>query len=425
MELHNSIHEQRVPIESPEKGNGNPFSQSLDTELVAVIQKLESLYREGRRTFVLITHRDPDADAIAGCFGFDRLIRGILPDDVTVRWMHDGHLCAPLREASGRDTESVSNLKTLIQSSPEGAVAIILVDQPGLHSCAVLPPAIRLDEVFVNREADIILDHHGDPRHQDGAICAPECGCTAALVYRLLQHAENHERYRSVPFTEKERAHFALLVNIGARTDAGQSVSGELPRDVSPYVLWAVANTEGFFSAQHARPFDVLEDRHARLVETAQREAQVYEGIEIKGVVARLIVAYAGVVESSHCVGACASKLFEIERARAHREPTAIPVAVVVCGLIRPEEQSDESVVHAGERVQVSVRSEAPVDAEHIAATISSVGGGRTGAAAAQLAVPEQFDCVPDEVYASRLLELLEAKLTLPHSGTWNVDARP
>ena len=403
---------------------GIPFSSRLDAELAAIIHKLEQLYSEGRRTFVVVTHRDPDADAIAGCLGMDRLIRGVLPGDVTIRWMHDGELCSSLRRACGRTTESIRNLQGVFEGSPEGAVAVIVVDQPGLHSRAVLPCSLELDSALGNREADIILDHHGESRMHDGAVCAPECGCTAALVYRLLQLAQNHERYRVTSFSQDEASRLALLVNVGARTDAGQSIVGPLPEHVSPFVAWAVANTEGGFALADAKPFDILASRHGQLVENAKRESLVYDGVDIDGVITRLVLAYAGVADSAHCIGACASKLFEYERAKNQGDASAIPLAVVVCGIIRPDSQPEAAVVHAGERVQISIRTDPLVDAEFIAERISTAGGGRAGAAAAQINVPQKYDSLSDSLYVSRLLELLEVKLTWPEQYSWNLDAR-
>lgn len=404
--------------------SGNPFSAQLDTELLSIIAKLEELYREGKRTFVIVTHRDPDADAIAGCLGMERLIRGILPSDVMIKWMHDGELCASLAKTCGRVTESITHLPSVIEASPEGSVAVVVVDQPGLHSCAVLPPAMRYGSQLGNREADIILDHHGEERYQHGAIALPESGCTAALIYRLLQLAREHEGFKSSISSSEDEARFALLVNVGARTDAGQNIFGTLAESVSPFVAWAVRSTEGKFPSSDAQAFDVLASQRADLLDSAKRDAHIYHGVEIDGVPTHLVVAYAGVAESTHCIGACASKMFDFERERARVECGGLPVAVVVCGIIRPESKLDAEVVHAGERVQISIRTEPAIDAELIAAEISSGGGGRVGAAAAQLTVPKRYDSVTDELFVERLIELLEVKLTWPEKYNWKLDAR-
>lgn len=403
---------------------GSPFSQSIDAELAAVLGKLVRLYEEGRRTFVIVTHRDPDADAIAGCLGMDRLIRGLLPSDVTIRWMHDGELCSSLRGVVARKTESITGLPGVFEGAPEGSVAVVVVDQPGLHSCAVLPRSMRLDPVLGNREADIIVDHHGDSLLHDGAVCVPESGSTAALVYRLLQLAHNHERYQRASFSDQENARFALLLNVGARTDAGQNVVGPLAKDVSPYVSWVVRETEGNFSTADAKAFDVLAASHGALLETAKREALVFDGVDIDGVLTQLVLAYAGVADSAHCIGACASKLFDHERAKTKGAASHLPLAVVVCGIIRPEDQQGAEVVHAGERVQISIRTDLMVDAEFIAERISAAGGGRAGAAAAQISVPKKYDSLSDSFYVAKLLELLEVKLTWPEQYSWNLDAR-
>lgn len=424
MDVQPSEHRGHGATRDPLQPQSPPFSPQLDAELAAIISKIEHLYNEGRRTFVIVTHRDPDPDAMAGCVGMDRLIRGILPSDVSLRWMHDGELCSSLQRVCGRSTESIGNLPDIFTGAPEGSVSVIVVDQPGLHSCAVLPESMRLDPTIGNREADILLDHHGDPRRQEGAVCEPSCGCTAALVHRLLQLAQNHERYRGAQFSEDENARLALLLNVGARTDAGQSVTGPLSGSVSPFCSWVVESTQSAFREDDARAFDLLTSQRANLVERAHQRALVYDGVEIQGVCARLVLSYAGSAESTHCIGACASKLFELECAKQRLDEKALPVAVVVCGIIRTESSEGSEVVRAGERVQVSIRTQAPVDAEYIAHVISIAGGGRTGAAAAQLAVPERYDQFSDNFYVERLLELLEVKLTWPEQFSWNLDAR-
>lgn len=402
-----------------------PFSQELDSELVSIISRLHDLYTEGKRTFAIVTHRDPDSDAMAGCLGLDRLIRGILPGDVSTRWMHDGSLCASLQKACGRASESIKNLPSLLETAPSNSVAIIVVDQPGLHTCAVLPKEMQLDTRIDNREADIVLDHHGDPRHEPGVISAPESGCTAALIYRLLQLAQNHDRYRHTQFSREEDERLALLVNVGARTDAGQSVTAPLSETASPFVRWVVEKTEGRFDKSLAATFDVLGAHHSGLIATASADAHIYHGVLINDVLTHLVVSFAGVADSAHCIGACASKMLLLEREKQQLNKSTYPVAVVVCGLIRGDDNATGEVVRAGERVQVSIRTEPPVDAEFIAQTISSAGGGRIGAAAVQLAVPDSYDSVEDELYASRLLALLEVKLTWPDKFSWDLDAQP
>ena len=402
----------------------SPFSPELDTELVSVILRIQELYSDGKRTFVIVTHRDPDSDAIAGCLGMDRLIRGILPGDVSITWMHDGHLCPSLQKVCGRVPESIRNLPGLLEADLNDSVAILVVDQPGLHTCAVLPNEMRFDRWVGNRDADIVLDHHGDSRHDPGILSAPESGCTAALVYRLLELAQNHERFRNTAFSKIEDEQLALLVNVGARTDAGQSVIAPLSETASPFIRWAVDKTEGRFDKNIAATFDVLGAHHSGLVEAASADAHIYHGVLIGGVLTHLAVSYAGVADNAHCIGACATRMLNLEREKQRLNSSHYPVAVVVCGLIRLDEKTSDEVVRAGERVQISIRTEPPVDAELIAQSISAAGGGRIGAAAVQLAVPENYDHVKDELYVSRLLALLEVKLTWPEKFSWNLDAR-
>jgi hypothetical protein len=60
------------------------------------------------------------------------------------------------------------------------------------------------------------------------------------------------------------------------------------------------------------------------------------------------------------------------------------------------------------------VRTEAPIDAEHIAEVISASGGGRVGSAAAQLNVPEMCENMPVGEYMLLLLSYIEMRLLWP-----------
>jgi hypothetical protein len=395
-----------------------PFSPQLDADLVSIILKLEQLYHSGKRTFVIVAHRDPDADAMAGCLGMDRLIRGLLPGDITVRWMHDGVLCESLRQVCGARTEPLSVLPGVFDAAPHGSVAIVVVDQTGLHSTAVLPPSLESDIRLKGCEADVVLDHHGDARHEPGVISAPEAGCTAALVYRVLELAKNHERFRHMTWSSEDDARLALLVNMGARTDASQQIAGPLSDDVSPHVRWAVGATEGHFDMSACKSFDVLAGHHEGLVRYAQAHTKVYPKVTVKDVIARVLVSYAGVAESAHCIGACADLLHAAEK-RQHQSDD-LPIAMVVCGVMQPAGGPGRASVHTGERVHISVRTEAPIDAEYIAELISVNGGGRVGSAAAQLTVPEMCEDMPVDHYMLLLLSYIEMKLTWPRDSLWD-----
>lgn len=395
-----------------------PFSPQLDADLASIILKLEHLYAEGKRTFVIVAHRDPDADAMAGCLGMDRLIRGLLPEDITIRWMHDGYLSDCLRKVCGGTTEPVAALPSVLEAAPQGSVAIVVVDQSGLHSSAVLPANLESDIQLKAREADVVLDHHGDPRHDPGMISAPEAGCTAALVYRLLELAKNSERFRDSCHSPDDEARLALLVNMGARTDASQQVVGPISDAVSPYVRWAVHTTEGRFDPAVCSSFDVLAGHHEGLVRHAQAHTKVYPNVVVNRVPARVLVAYAGIADSVHCIGACADRLLSGEKEREGLGQ--LPVAVVVCGVIQPPGASPGVLVHKGERIHVSVRTEKPIDAEYMAELISVHAGGRVGSAAAQLTVPEMCDDMPVDRYMLLLLSYIEMKLIWPPGSLWH-----
>jgi nanoRNase/pAp phosphatase (c-di-AMP/oligoRNAs hydrolase) len=174
------------PAKSPVPQARSPFRCDTDSHLVDQLVRIKELYDEGKRSFVIATHRDPDSDAIAACLGMDYLIRALIPGSVSIRWMHDGTLCAYLKEVSGKTTEPIANLEALIEDQ---SVAIVVVDQPDLNLCTMLPRALREDSRFRNRSADIVLDHHGEARYDQGRVSFPDAGSTAALVCRLLDLA--------------------------------------------------------------------------------------------------------------------------------------------------------------------------------------------------------------------------------------------
>lgn len=396
-----------------------PFSPALDAHLVGLILKLQKLYDSGKRDFVIVTHRDPDPDAIAGCLGMERLARGVLPHDITVQWMHDGALCPLVRKTCRHGSESIAKLPLILQT-PEGAerTAVILVDQPHLDSAAVLPAVMRGQRILGQFTPDITLDHHGEDRFDDGVVVAGSVGSTAVLVQRLLELAKSHSRFCYAQHSAEDDAELALYINLGARTDAGVDVVGELPDSASTFLQWANQETRPFVNPAIAAQFDLLGEHHGFLVASARRNAEVYHGVVIGDHPTHLVLTFAGVADTSHCIGACASKVMDFER---NVDTGGLPVAVVVCGIVRAEDDLSHKL-HAGDLVHISIRTDEPVSAELIAHILSVGGGGRPGAASAQIRIPRSYDAEREELFLRDCLKLMAVKLTWNEKFSWTLD---
>jgi nanoRNase/pAp phosphatase (c-di-AMP/oligoRNAs hydrolase) len=396
-----------------------PFSPTLDANLVGLILKLQKLYDSGKRDFVIVTHRDPDPDAIAGCLGMERLIRGILPPDITVQWMHDGALCPLVRKTCRHVSESIAKLPLLLET-PEGVerTAVILVDQPLLDLPSVLPPVMQRQKILSQYKPDITLDHHGEDRFDDGVVVAVSAGSTAVLVQRLLELAKSHSRFCHARTSAEDDAELALFINIGARTDAGVAVVGTLPENASKYLTWVDQETQALVDPAVAARFDLLDEHHAFLVAAARRNAQVYHGVYIGEHPVHLVLTFAGVADTSHCIGACATKVMDSER---NSETGGLPVAVVVCGIVREQEDLSHRL-HAGDLVHISIRTDEPVSAALIAHILSVGGGGRPGAASAQIRIPRWYDAEREELFLRDCLALMAVKLTWNEKFTWTLD---
>jgi len=406
------------PAKSPVPQATSPFRCDTDSHLVDQLVRIKELYDEGKRSFVIATHRDPDSDAIAACLGMDYLIRALIPGPVSIRWMHDGTLCAYLKEVSGKTTEPIANLEALIEDQ---SVAIVVVDQPDLNLCTMLPRALREDSRFRNRSADIVLDHHGEARYDQGRVSFPDAGSTAALVCRLLDLAHFYSLTPKSLVLDGVDSRLPLLLNMGARTDAGISVMGELPSSVSDYTRWVVEQTQARVDPKDAALFDVLKAHDGQLLKTARTHARVRKGIALEGVTAEVVVTHAGVADSPHCIGACASELF---REKLAEKQGAARVVVVMFGIIRPDGAAESHELHKGETIHVSIRSEEGISAEKIAQRLSSDGGGRPSAAGFQIEVPDNFENVSDEVFLGHCLSLANAKLTWREQFSWTLDTK-
>jgi nanoRNase/pAp phosphatase (c-di-AMP/oligoRNAs hydrolase) len=404
------------PLNAPVKQVRSPFPCDMDGHLLDQIVRIRELYDEGKRSFVIATHRDPDPDAIAGCLGMEYLIRAVTPGPVSIRWMHEGTLSSALKHVTGKTTEPIAHLESAIE---DHAVAIVVVDQPDLNLCTMLPQSLRDDARFKNRFPDIVLDHHGEARYDQGRISFPEAGSTAALVCRLLDLAHMYSLVPKSLVLDDVANRLPLLLNMGARTDAGVSVVGELPSSVSPYTRWVVEQTQAKVDPADAALFDILKTHDSHLLEKARAHERVRKGIVIGGVLAEVVLTHAGVADSPHCVGACASELFREKL--AHRKGPE-RVVVIMFGIIRPEGAQEMHELHKGETIHVSIRTEEGISAEHIARRLSSIGGGRPSAAGFQLQVPENFEHVSDEIFLGHCLSLASVKLTWREQFSWNLD---
>ena len=336
----------------------SPFGREADAQLLEQLILLKQLFDQGKHTFVLVTHRDPDADAIAACMGVDRLIKATLPNFVRVRWMHDGCLHSSLRDISGYGTEPIRNLEEVID---DPSVALIVLDQPDLNLCTVLPDVLRKDPRFQSREPDLVFDHHGEPHYGSGRVCCPDAGSTSALICRLLDLGYHYNITSTSLVVDGVDRRLALLLNVGARIDAGISVSGQIPANASVFTRWVVDQTQAKVDPKDAALFDVLTGHNKKLLATAQRNQHVHSGVIFEGTHAHLVLSHVGSANSSHCVGACASELFN--RALSQKKDSS-PLVVVLFGIIRPSEIGEASALHSGGTVHVSIRVEQGSSAE-------------------------------------------------------------
>ena len=385
----------------------SPFRCETDTHLRNFTAHLSELYAQGKRSFIIATHRDPDADSIAGCLGLDILIRSTLAAKVQIRWMHDGVLSESLREACGRGTESIKDLE---RSLDDPSVAIFVVDQPELNRCTVLSEAMRANPAFATRKADGILDHHCQEAYGPGVVVYPPAASTASLVWRALElRSEESQFPLSLTFREDMRR-LAFLANMGARTDAGVPVFGELSCAASPYLKWVVGETQWAVASTEADRFDILKSQGGKPLSIAHATRQAFEGVILEGIKARVVLAHAGVVDSKHCIGACASALFQEESAGSQG-----PVVVVVFGIIDPG--CNGSVPEHAERetIQSSIRTSQGISAEKIAQKLAHDGGGGPAAAAFQMYRPEVFASVRDDQFLSYCLDFAGFLLRSKH----------
>jgi nanoRNase/pAp phosphatase (c-di-AMP/oligoRNAs hydrolase) len=206
---------------------------------------------------------------------------------------------------------------------------------------------------------------------------------------------------------------------MGARTDAGISVNGDVPQNASIFTRWVVEQTQAKVNPKDAALFDVLKGQDGRLLATAREHQQVHNDVVFEGIRAKIVISHAGMAHSPHCIGACASELFK--EALSRKESVA-PLVVVLFGIIRPNGGVESHSLHTGETIHVSIRSEEGISAEKIAQRLSSEGGGRPCAAGFQLHVPGSFDNVDDREFLNHCLNLARIKLTWQDQFSWKLD---
>lgn len=361
-----------------------PFAEMADPYIREAIEKMRSHYAQGTRDFVVVTHRNPDADSIAGCLGAKRLIEGMLPADARIRVLHDGILGEPLKSLSGLSCEPVGNLTAVLEQEASGRrVCIILVDQPTLSSHWVLPTEMRGSELIRRRSADIVFDHHGEQRLGNGCVIVPQAGSAAALIARTLQvAAKGHYGERS-RLDLIHDARLALFISAGARIDACVSPEEALSPSASPSLQWLDQLTSTLVPREKLSHFALSNSEGENLERTCFRTARVVVAGLLAEAVADLSVAYAGIFSDTNSIGACATSFFKRLK---ECYPMEHPLAVVVFGLIRsPDAQvGDDYMIRGGQIVHFSVRTEASIDAGRIAQHISESGGGRDVCAGAE-----------------------------------------
>jgi hypothetical protein len=367
----------------------DPLPERINLSLYGLLLSIELLHREQHKTnFAIITHRDPDADAIGSMLGMRALLTGMLPDRV-VSLFHDVSATSSphTKKLAQFGAARLEKLATIL-SDPEQARewAVILVDQPSVYS-----PQVSSSMNALPHEADIILDHHGHAYSRDGVVIEPRAGSSSALMLRALQIATQSEMI-SDSWTHDSRL-LSFLVS-GAEIDAGISQNAEI-RSLNatsfPIVDWVrscASAQEHKVELERLRQRLDLSKYSQELLDHAQHHKMELGSCKLslpghdKSV--NCEISYAGAASDRTLLADCADRL-----SKQVFSATSTPTILLVFGVIRREGESQRGSLRDGENIQAVIRANSvdiPVDA--IAKLLSSTGGGRPGAGAAPLAVP-------------------------------------
>jgi hypothetical protein len=370
----------------------DPLPERINLSLYGLLLSIEILNREDHKTkFAIITHRDPDADAIGSMLGMRTLLTGMMPG-CSVRLFHDiSSTASPhTNKLSQLGAERLEKLAGILgDASQSHEWAVVLVDQPSVYS-----PQVSLSMNTLPREADIILDHHGQSYSRDGVVIEPRAGSASAIMLRALQIATQSEMI-SDAWTHDSRL-LSFLVS-GAEIDAGISQNQEIRALDSasfPIVDWVrscASAEEHKVELERLRHRLDLSKYSQELLDHATSHKVELGRCEIalpgynKSI--NCEIAYAGQASDKTLLADCADRFSKQVFAASSK-----PSIMLMFGVIRPESEPQRGSLRDGEPIQVVIRAnspEIPVDA--IAKLLSSSGGGRPCAGAAPLTVPPEL----------------------------------
>jgi nanoRNase/pAp phosphatase (c-di-AMP/oligoRNAs hydrolase) len=386
-----------------------------------MIHQIEELYFSGKRAFAVVTHCAPDPDAAAGALGMKHLLQLILPHDAEVRLMLEGDVGKEFSRNGRFCVEPIEQLRTLYGSEQSARKsALVLVDQPTIKSKRVLSSSILgNDELFLPREADIVLDHHNGVQEQGpGVFAAQDAGSTSALILRALQLETERRNLRPQDCAWYKDADLALFMNTGAWTDAGISLSTwDKTRNLPAVVKWVHEETKGRFDNSQVKDFD-LSSVFDQFRLHANKTRTVCGPISIDGKFCNVVLAFVGTVSDPNQLGAFTSQ-YLLEQ--ADLSPGEISMGLAVFGVLRSPilQEGPSDRVLFNEQVKLCVRKRGDVCSDRIAKLISEEAGGGDTSAAAMLRVPLGLHAQHEDTFAGCCLRFLEAKLMGDASLDW------
>ena len=187
----------------------------------------------GHKRLLILTHNNPDPDALAAAVGVSRLLAEMNGQETQVAYA--GFLSrAQNKQMVERLRLDVANIDDLDMRRYRAAV---LIDtQPGVGNNALSP----------TQEAVAVVDHHGVCKAGLGvkaAVLDPHVGATSTLVYELLRAAE----------IEPDAA-LATALFFGLKTDTQDLGREATDRDLTAYKeLFDLVNHQALATIIHAR----------------------------------------------------------------------------------------------------------------------------------------------------------------------------
>lgn len=399
-----------------------PLSSEIDPALLQIIQRIEDLYRAGKREFAILTHQEPDPDAAAAARGMRYLLALLLPSDVSVRTFVAGNIPEELSRNGRFLPEPLNDLRQLFATTESARrTAIVLVDQPTLSCERVLPCGFRnVGDLPIPREADVVVDHHASlERSAPGFLRYGGAGSTSALMLRALQIATELRTSRCEECSWYHDRDLALLMNVGAWTDAGVPLSRwDQIQALPPSVQWVHEETKGRFDSVQIKDFD-LSECFGSLRTSVNQTKTVCESVLLDGKTCTVIVGFAGIVRDSNRLGAFTSQY--LTELKDEGVPTTSLGLAIFAVLRDPSFCGDNSEqVLATERVKLCVRTTGGVCADRLAKIISEDSGGRETGAAAILSIPIGLHAQHKDTFAGCCLRYLQAKLEGKPAQGWD-----